>query len=237
MNRKTIIFSLLLGLGIVFSSCKTKSEIRREQEIERIHQELSEAKGDKADVQSMFEELRHEMTRMGAVIEEQAQARHHDTDEIKKEISTLATRIQALEQRAVAEELAAKQPSSPPPPEAKATYENGKKLYEEGKVEEAAEILRVVAKSKGEDGKKAQYLLGEALFASKEYASAALEFREFKKNFPRDKEVPNASFRMAQAFKMMGKKQEARLFFQEVVDQYPKHSVAAKARAEIKKLK
>ena len=93
------------------------------------------------------------------------------------------------------------------------------------------------AKSKSEEGRKAQFLLAESYFMAKEYATAALEFGEFKKNFPKDKQVATATYRQANAFRNMGKAKEARLFYQELIEKHPKSPLVAKAKQEMKKLK
>jgi TolA-binding protein len=231
---KQIFYVLLCVLCL--SACKTKSELRREQELERIQQTLKDVKGDRADVESVIDENRQELSRLANVVEAEAHARRKDNDDIRKELGALATRLQALEQRVVAEELAAKQPPPEPP---KASYEAGKKLFEEGQFGEAAEILRSVAKthSRTEEGKRAHFLLAEALFANKDYASAAIEYGEFRKIYTKDALIPNAIYRQAQAFRSMGKKQEAKLFFQDLIERFPKSPFAAKAKSELKKNK
>lgn len=222
-----VVFSLL--------GCKTKSELRREQDLERLRQEVTAVRGSRADSEVLAEELRVEMSRLGNVVDEQAQLARKQNEELRQELAALSTRMQALEQRAVSEE-----PKAPPPAVASAGgYEAGKRLFEDGRYEEAIEVLKGVAKGKGrgDDARKSLFLLAESYFAAKEFASAALEFSEYKKKYPKDSLVANAIYRQANAFKSMGKAKEARLFYQELVDRFPKSPLTAKAKAEMKKLK
>jgi len=225
---------LVLSL-VVFSSCKTKSELRREAEVERLRQEVTQVKGNRADVEVLSEELRVEMSRIGNVVEEQGQMSRRQYEELKQQMEAMTTRVQALEQRAVSEPA----PQAPSAPTAGPSgYEAGKKLFEDGRYEEAADVLRGAVKSrKAEDARKAQFLLGESLFAGKDYASAALEFSEYRKKYPKDSLVPNAIYRQANAFRSMGKPKEAKLFYGELIEKYPKSALVAKAKAESKKLK
>lgn len=220
---------------VIFPACKTKSELRREAEVERLRQEVTQVKGNRADVEVLSEELRVEMSRIGNVVEEQGQLSRKQYEELKQQMEAMTSRVQALEQRAVSEPA----PQAPTAPAAGPSgYEAGKKLFEEGRYDEAAEVLRGAAKSrKAEDARKALFLLGESLFAGKDYASAALEFSEYRKKYPKDSLVPNAIYRQANSFRSMGKAKEAKLFYQELIEKFPKNSLAAKAKAETKKLK
>lgn len=219
----------------VLCSCKTKSELRREQEMERLKQEMTQVRGNKADSEVMAEELRVEMSRLGNVIDEQAQLSRKQYEELKETTTALVARVQALEQRAVSEDQRA---AAPPPPAAPGGYETGKKLFEDGKYDEAIEVLRGAAKSKkGDEARKAHFLLAESLYASKEYASSALEYSEYRKKYPKDSLVPNAIYRQANCFRSMGKNKEAKLFYAELVEKYPKSTLVSKSKAEMKKLK
>ncbi len=240
---KALSFFLLGLLILELTGCKTRSEIRREQEMEKIKQEVTVAKGQRADVETTVEELRTEVARLAALMEEQnTQLRAHD-DELKKEIGTLTTRIQAIEQRAVEEELAQKKYNDEQKrvveERKSAGFEQGKALYDQDKYEEAAEVFRAVMKSKSGtvDGRKAQFFLGESLFSQREFASATGVFTDFIKAHPKDSNVPTAMLRQAQAFKQVGKPKEAKIFFQDLIERFPKSQAAGKAKAELKKIK
>ena len=219
--------------ALIFSACNTKSDIRREQELERLKAEVNTSRSDKADLSASVDEVRGEAAKLHSAIEEQTQARLRDSEEFKKEIMVLTARVQALEQKIVAEESRTREVKT------KASYEAVKKLHEEKKYDEAVEMAREVihVNPKGEEGKKTQFLMAQSLYSNQDYASAALEFGEYKKSFPKDALVPEATYHQAQAFKSMGKKSEARLFFQEVIEKFPKTAFAAKAKSDLKKLK
>lgn len=236
MIKQILITVFIIG-SIGFTGCKTKNEIRREQEFDRLKQEITQTRGDRADVDSIVDEMKVEMARLGNVLEEEAQGRRHDSDEMKKELTSLAARVQALEQKAVSDELSQKQTVAAPTN--RATFESGRRSFDEGRYDEAIETLKQVVRNQGksEDGKKAQFLLAESYFESKDFASAALEFSEFRKSFPKDALIPNAIYRQGASFRGMGKIKEAKLFFQDLVDRYPKSPFAAKAKAEAKKMK
>lgn len=231
-----------LGIGLVcfsLSSCKTKGEIRREQEMDKLKSEVREARDIKVDLDTSVEELRLEVAKLTSLSEEQAAIHRNLAEDLKNQVVTLQARIQALEQRAVSEELALKQPAPSAIPKSSAvSYETGKKLFDEGKFDEALEVLRQVQEknSKGSEAfKKTQFLIAETLFSSKDFGSSALEFAEFRKGFPKDNLVPTAIYRQAWSFKNLGKNKEARLFFQDLINRYPTHSMSQRAKGDLKK--
>ena len=230
-----ILSSVLILTTLV--SCRTKSEIRREQEFERLKQEVNQTRGDRAEVDSTVEEVRVEMAKLSNVIEEEAQGRRKEAEDLKNEVAALAARIQALEQRAVAEELAQKQAALEKPKTA--NFEMGRKYFDDGKFDEAIEVFRAVVKAqpKSEEGKKAQFLLAESLFSTKDYASAGVAYSEFIKNFSKDALIPSAMFRLATSFREIGKNTEAKLFYQELIEKHPKSPFAKKAKIEMRRLK
>jgi TolA-binding protein len=240
LGIRSLIFFAILLLPL---ACKTKAEIRREQELERLKQDVAATRADRADTEVATEELKEEVGRLTAGLDERMQVQQKQFDELRKDMATLTTRIQALEQRAATDEVNAKQAATAAAAaaeeRAKPTLENGKRLFDEGKYEEAADILRaVITKSHNRDEvKKAHFFLAESLFAGKDYASAALEFSDFQKNYPKDSQIPTAIYRQANAFRNLGKNKEAKLFYQELIERYPKNALAAKAKTEKKKIK
>lgn len=240
---KRIIIAVIPSL-FVLAGCKTKNEVRREQDVERLKQELSQVKGDRTDLDNISEELKVEIARMNNIVEERATQNRQALDDIKRDISQMSTKMQQLEGRIEAQEAAEKESRSraqqaPPPQErVKPSYEVGKRFYDEGRYEEAVDILKAIkGKGRNDENKKVQYLLAEAYFSNKEFASAALEYSDYKRLYPKDSLVPQAIYRQANAFKSMGKNKEAKLFYQELMERYPKSNLVAKAKQEMRRLK
>lgn len=231
--RTTWVFGLIcLLFSTLGASCRTKRDIRREQEYEKIKMEVREAKGARADMEVISEEFRTELSRLGTALEEQGQNQRNSTEDLKKEMAAFTTRLQALEQQVA--NLNA--PPSAKPPKT-ASYESARALFDEGKFEEAAEEAKTIARAKKPESKKAQFLLAESYFANHDFGAAALEFSEFKKAYPKDPNVPNATLRQAQSFRNLGKEKEAKLFYQEILEKFPKSPAAGQAKKDLKKTK
>lgn len=233
---KLLFATSLLALLPLLVSCQTKSAVRREQELERIKQEVSASRGDKADFEVALEEVKTQLSRQASATDELIAQNRNQLEELKKELAAVSTRLQAFEQRALQDEIAEKRAVEE---RSRATYDNAKKLFDEGQFEESATVLRAVIQKnpKSDEAKKSRFLLAECYFSSKDFASAAIEFAEFKKEYPKDTLIPVAIYRQANAFKLMGKKNEAKLFYQELIEKHPKNALTAKARQESRKLK
>lgn len=225
--------ALLCFLILAPSSCKTKSDLRHEQELERLKAEVQEARGERADVDTTAQELRHEISRLAARIDEQAR-RHEDSIEIlQKEMGVLIARIQAVEQKP------APNNEGRAVEKAKATYASAKAFFDDKKYDQSIVVLKELLESKpgGEERKRSQYLLAESYFLDRDYRAAALEFSEYKKTYPHSPAVPGAIYRQAHCFRNLGKPKEARLFYQELIENHPKHPLALKAKQELKKFR
>lgn len=234
-----VLFSLAAISTLI--SCKSRSDLRRDQEMERLRQELSSVKGEKADAALAADELRQEILRLSNVVEENAQLaqrRHEEAikrdEEIRKELTPLSGRLEMIETKELESSSPKNEPEKKP-----LRFETGKRLFDSGKYLEAIDVFKAVAlqRSRADEARRAQFMVAECYFEIKDYASAALEYSEFKKSYPRDPQVPSAIYRQANAFRLMGRGKEAKLFYQELFDKFPKHILAAKGKEEIKKLR
>jgi tol-pal system protein YbgF len=111
--------------------------------------------------------------------------------------------------------------------------ERAKSLYQAGKFDAAVEGFSQFLASnpkKGPATEEALQLLGESFFLMKQYQSAIVEYSKIQERFPKSKRVPGALLRIAQSFEAMGFEDDARGFYQELMDRYPKSPEAKKAQ-------
>ena len=104
---------MLFGVFLVLG-CDTKRDLKRQQEYEKIKQEVREAKGARADLDVLSEELRTEMTRLSTGLKEQGQLSRQQNEEIRKDLAALSARVQALEALNSAAAAAAAAAGRPP---------------------------------------------------------------------------------------------------------------------------
>lgn len=73
-------------------------------------------------------------------------------------------------------------------------------------------------------------------FGEKKWEDAILAYEEYRKNNPKGKEYPEATLKIGLCFQNMGLKDDAKVFFKEVADKYPKTKEAETAKSKLKKL-
>ncbi|MBL9014217.1 MAG: tol-pal system protein YbgF [Myxococcales bacterium] len=75
----------------------------------------------------------------------------------------------------------------------------------------------------------AQYWLGEAFYAQKDYPHALAEFRNVIETYPRGNKVPDALLKVGYCYQALGQAEKARAVLEQVVNLYPKTEPAALA--------
>jgi len=115
--------------------------------------------------------------------------------------------------------------------DAASEYRAAVELVKAGKHDEAVAALRAfIAKYPRHDyADNAQYWLGEAFYAQKDYVRALTEFRAVIEVYPRGNKVPDALLKMGYCFLAMGQGEKARAVLEQVVNLYPKSEPAALA--------
>jgi tol-pal system protein YbgF len=104
-------------------------------------------------------------------------------------------------------------------------------LVRGGKHDEAVTALRAfITKYPRHDyADNAQYWLGEAFYAHKEFAQALTEFRNVIQTYPRGNKVPDALLKVGYCYQALGQSDKARAVLEQVVNLYPKTEPAVLA--------
>ena len=121
---------------------------------------------------------------------------------------------------------------------ANAEYRAAVELVKSGKTTEAVAALRVFLTRypRHEYADNAQYWLGEAFYASKDYQHALLEFRATIETYPRGNKVPDALLKVGYCYSALGQSDKARAVLEQVVNLYPKSEPAALAAKRLESL-
>ncbi|HEY0193904.1 MAG TPA: tol-pal system protein YbgF [Kofleriaceae bacterium] len=115
--------------------------------------------------------------------------------------------------------------------DASTDYRNAVELVKAGKHDDALVALRAfIAKYPRHDyADNAQYWIGEAYYAQKDYARALSEFRAVIEVYPRGNKVPDALLKVGYCYQQMGQGEKAHAILEQVVSRYPKSEPAALA--------
>jgi tol-pal system protein YbgF len=84
---------------------------------------------------------------------------------------------------------------------------------------------------------EAQFLLAESLFKDGDPRGAVQEYQALVDDFPKSARVPTVMLRQGEAFVALGEKEDARVFFNELIRAFPRSAEAESARAHLKELK
>lgn len=115
--------------------------------------------------------------------------------------------------------------------EAAADYRAAVELVKAGNHTEAIEGLRAFLRKypRHDYADNAQYWLGEAFYAQKDYPHALAEFRNVIETYPRGNKVPDALLKVGYCYSALGQGAKARAVLEQVVNLYPKTEPAALA--------
>lgn len=140
-----------------------------------------------------------------------------------------------------------KRGATPPPPreapperspDAANAYRAAVELVRGGQTAESITALRgFLAKYPRHDyADNAQYWLGEAYYAAKDYPHALTEFRTVIETYPRGNKVPDALLKVGYCYQALGQAQQSRAVLEQVVSLYPKTEPAATAARRLETL-
>jgi tol-pal system protein YbgF len=184
----------------------------------------------------VIDEIKNEITRLNGRIEDLERAQKQgsqSSDQMKK----LETRVTELEQAQVAMLEAMKKAESQPAAhvDQNALVDHAKEQIEGGNFEQAIDSLSTYLKNpKGKRAEEATFLRGEAYFNAKQYKKAIVDYSKFPEKFTKSKKMPQALYKIGLSFDALGMKEDAKGFYQEVLDKFPKSAEAQRAKARLK---
>ncbi|MCX5747805.1 MAG: tol-pal system protein YbgF, partial [Proteobacteria bacterium] len=104
-------------------------------------------------------------------------------------------------------------------------------LVKSGPQEQAVAALRAFLQKypRHDYADNAQYWLGEAFYAAKDYPRALVEFRTVIETYPRGNKVPDALLKVGYCYAALGQADKSHAVLEQVVNLYPKTEPAALA--------
>ncbi len=102
---------------------------------------------------------------------------------------------------------------------------------------EALKKSRVKASPSKAQAKKGNYSQAEVDFSKKKWKQAAVGYQKYRDLNPKGKRYSDSTYKIGVCFQEMGLKSEAKAFYEEVIEKFPKSRMADKSRYRIKNLK
>jgi TolA-binding protein len=120
------------------------------------------------------------------------------------------------------------------------------RLYEQAllKLEESVLALQAQvtsasqpSKKKPDPQKKGNFASAQQSFASKQWKDAIFSYQKYRDLNPKGRNYAEATYKMGVSFQELGMSGEAKTFYSEVVEKFPKTSYGKKAKYRLKHLK
>ena len=210
------IISLVL-ISMSLSACLlTRSQVREQEKNSVLQTKVAESEAKYADVDESMRSLRGRLE----VLENEKNVRQQEN--LRQEES------KAIEQRRVDERFRLFQ-------EALASME--KQIQDLGKKIDDLKKKEIAAAKKSSDKKKGIFERADDKFSSKKWKDAIVEYQNYREKYPKGRRYRQATYKIGVSFQELGLKDEARAFYKEVVDKFPKTKTADQAKSRLKKLK
>jgi TolA-binding protein len=215
---------LWIGFGTGLSSCLvTRNEMNEIEQKKVMQEQVIQLQKNTADQTDRFNEINEDMRSFNGrleVIENRLTKLQEDRDKEKIEagqhVSEQDKKILLLQEEMVKLEAQIQALAAA--------------------VESKSAAIKMSANSPAAGGSPI-FTAAEELFGKKDWANAILKYSEYRDANPKGKRFTEATFKIASAFESLGKKKEAKVFYEEVIERSPQSSFANRAREKLKKLK
>lgn len=228
MISKRMILVATVG-SLFLSGCfmKTRTEVKEQEKRSVMQSQVVDLQKSTAEVSTRFTDLQDELRNMNGRIEI-LEKKYQDVVEENQALKKGNSDGQSEQTKKIA-----------------LLQEGLLKL--EGQVASLAteiESLRAVgasassAASKGKgDEKQDHWKVGTELIKSGDYRKSILSLQKYRDENPKGKYFADATYLIGMNFLELGMKDEAKSFFEEVVNNHPKSKVAPKAKSRLKSIK
>lgn len=212
---------ILLFLSFSLAGCLvTRSQVREQEQNTELQTKVAESQARYDDVDEDLRALRGRLE----VLENQRSMRAQEDEQLaqlhnRKEQAS-QEKIRLLQEAIVGLE--------------KQIENQNKKIQDLEKAQKAKATKQKAAKP---SAKKGIFERAEGHYANKEYNKAILEFQKYREKYPKGRRYRQATYMIGLSFKQLGMKSEAKSFFSEVVDKFPKTKTASQAKSQLKKIK
>ncbi len=184
------------------------------------------------------EELRAEMARIQGRLDETERAVVDQMKKLKESevVYALERRLEEVEKslQATADSFKKLQ-ASIPPSENKEAWDLGRKAFAASDWKEAIEQLSVYLQFPGaKHAEEAYFLRGESYLKTNSAKKAILDFAMFPEKYQKSAMYPKAVLRIAESYEQLGNKEDARPFYSELIERFPKSSEAKTAKKRLK---
>ena len=210
-------FLTLFFVSMSLSACLlTRSQVKEQEKNSMLQSKVAESEAKYADVDESMRALRGRLE----VLENEKNLRQQDRQRLEES--------RAIEQKRVDERFRLFK-------EALASME--KQIQDLGKKIDDLKKKEIAAAKKPKGKKKGIFERADDQFGKKNWKEAIVEYQNYREKYPKGRRYRQATYKIGVSFQELGLKDEARAFYKEVVDKFPKTKTAGQAKSRLKKLK
>lgn len=115
-------------------------------------------------------------------------------------------------------------------------YKTARKLHEEQKYDEAEKYYRSIIGSPSKwYEERSMYYLGIMYHDKKEHERSVVTLQDFVDKYPSSRNLPSAIYIQGESLSALDKPEEAKLFFEDLVNRFPSSKEARDAKKRLKK--
>ncbi len=210
MKNQTLIlhFFLVIGFFSLTACLETRTSIQETEQKKVIQEQVVQMQKSNADQGNRFNEL-------------------------SEGIRSLNGRVEALENH---NQIVAQDKDRAKKSQEEERSENAKKLalFQEELVKLQNQILELQKEPKVKPSTANPFDTAQELFKNTDYKKAIVQFQKYREQFPKGKQMPEATYKIGVSFQELGMKDEARTFFDEVISRYPNSSFSKSAKGKLK---
>jgi tol-pal system protein YbgF len=168
-----------------------------------------------------------------------ATARPGGAGALDEDLPTATDRLEVTHRVPVAARAPHQHVRTDPTDDPSAAYRGAVDLVKASKYDAAIPALRAFMQRypRHEYADNAQYWIGEAFYAQRDYPHALAEFRATVELYPRGNKVPDALLKVGYCYAALGQGDKARAVLEQVVSLYPKSEPAALASRKLEDIK
>lgn len=222
---KNILLISILSLSMT-ACLQTRTAVQEIEQKKQIQDQVVTLQRNNADQSSRFLDLESNVRSMNGRIESleaQLERAQNSKNEIEKESSQKNSELE--KKIALLQESVIKMDSE--------IQELRESLSEQSKKSNS----NVQPEKKSNSNESPDFANAETLFEEKEWKKAILNYNKYRDNNPKGKKFAEATYKMGVCFQELNKKEEAKVFYEEVIAKFPKSKEAERAQYRLKNLK
>lgn len=238
---------LILGLLIVTVGClRTREDLKEVETSKAMRTQVDSLQKVHADSSSRLEELMDQNRQLNGRIEEleqrlsqTAQAQGSGKEDLQKSLGESKRQSEILQEgigklenqvQALQEEIVTLKTNK------SAANKSGNKEDGKAGAKDSDKSDNKSDKGKSKDKEKELMDVAQGDFQDKKWKEAILNFDQYREKYPNGKYAPEATYKTGVSFQELGMNDEAKVFYKEVTEKFPKSDMSKKAQIRLKSM-